>query len=319
MAADADADTALAMTALHTAYHNGFGFQASFLEGKGSDLVICFLYGEGCGWDDDLAVTTTKARADLGTDKIKIDDFIGHTYAEIHWTLYARIPEIIQYFLNHGMDVTLQMELKLHYKAGTRFDPRAAEAQSVGWFREQIAAPWLVDLARRSRTSPESIVLGWTMSPGRILCPWNWQTPEGKAFCAEMRARAPELIDRDLEAAGSYFENPAIRAICKKYRLLQYGPWWYGPTLDPAAPDPVADPAPALAPAPAPARVPVPVPMDEDVPECMICSDNFANTLVLPCGHQVVCKSCSRRLKDTPDHHTCVRCRNPITDVLIDA
>ena len=52
--------------------------------------------------------------------------------------------------------------------------------------------------------------------------------------------------------------------------------------------------------------------------ECMICMDNKANTLVVPCGHSVVCAVCSEKLKDTPDRLTCVRCRSPIEEVLSD-
>ncbi len=49
---------------------------------------------------------------------------------------------------------------------------------------------------------------------------------------------------------------------------------------------------------------------------CMICLDNEADTMVLPCEHCVVCKACSLGLEKTPVHNTCVRCRRPITHKL---
>lgn len=43
---------------------------------------------------------------------------------------------------------------------------------------------------------------------------------------------------------------------------------------------------------------------------CRICFDNPANTIVLPCGHQVFCKDCASKLKD------CAFDRRPISQVV---
>jgi len=51
---------------------------------------------------------------------------------------------------------------------------------------------------------------------------------------------------------------------------------------------------------------------------CCICMDKPADTMVLPCMHRSVCRSCSERLKTTHDAHVCVRCRQPLEHVLID-
>ena len=58
------------------------------------------------------------------------------------------------------------------------------------------------------------------------------------------------------------------------------------------------------------------IPVEEEDTECMICMDNPADTMVLPCEHCVVCKECSEQLKDTHDAKICVRCRREITDIL---
>jgi len=50
--------------------------------------------------------------------------------------------------------------------------------------------------------------------------------------------------------------------------------------------------------------------------ECMICMDARASTIAMPCGHVVVCSTCSEKLRGSNDVHTCVRCRRPITHVL---
>ncbi len=51
---------------------------------------------------------------------------------------------------------------------------------------------------------------------------------------------------------------------------------------------------------------------------CMICLDNKADTMVLPCNHIVVCKVCSNNLQKTPDNKICVQCRRPISEVMWD-
>jgi hypothetical protein len=50
----------------------------------------------------------------------------------------------------------------------------------------------------------------------------------------------------------------------------------------------------------------------------MVCFDRPANTLVLPCGHVAVCSVCAVLLRETADARRCVRCRRPITEVLVD-
>jgi hypothetical protein len=50
---------------------------------------------------------------------------------------------------------------------------------------------------------------------------------------------------------------------------------------------------------------------------CHICMDELADTMVLPCQHQVVCRQCSDKLKHTADAKKCVRCRRPITEILM--
>lgn len=53
-----------------------------------------------------------------------------------------------------------------------------------------------------------------------------------------------------------------------------------------------------------------------EIDECMICLENVPDTMVLPCEHNVVCKSCSDKLRETNDAKICVRCRREIEYVL---
>ena len=49
---------------------------------------------------------------------------------------------------------------------------------------------------------------------------------------------------------------------------------------------------------------------------CMICLENQPSTMVMPCCHVVVCDKCSRDLPKTGDANICVKCRQPITEVI---
>jgi hypothetical protein len=65
--------------------------------------------------------------------------------------------------------------------------------------------------------------------------------------------------------------------VFKKYKVMNHASWWWGPR-------------------------------EEEQKE--------ADTLVKPCGCRVVCRSCSVKLKQTADARICVKCRNPIVEVM---
>jgi hypothetical protein len=45
---------------------------------------------------------------------------------------------------------------------------------------------------------------------------------------------------------------------------------------------------------------------------CVICYDKEADTMVLPCGHTVVCWACYTLLEKSCDYRTCVQCLQPV-------
>jgi hypothetical protein len=67
-----------------------------------------------------------------------------------------------------------------------------------------------------------------------------------------------------------------------------------------------------------PMEVAVPDQTEETESLCMVCFEQQASTTVMPCGHHVVCRQCSRQLQRTNDHNTCVRCRRPIESIIED-
>jgi hypothetical protein len=134
---------------------------------------------------------------------------------------------------------------------------------------------------------------------------WNYSTPEGKAFCQILQKKMnykskPEDDYRKWDIFQNYDPTTLL--------TLDGSSSAASISTDASAPvssTPVSEPS---------KKKDLPEEDEEEV--CMICLDAKPNTMVLPCEHVVVCKACSTRLPSTPDAHTCVRCRRPITHVL---
>jgi hypothetical protein len=58
---------------------------------------------------------------------------------------------------------------------------------------------------------------------------------------------------------------------------------------------------------------------DEDGTLCTVCLEVRADTMALPCEHQVVCRACSEKLKATANARSCVYCRQGLTEVVMDS
>jgi hypothetical protein len=48
-----------------------------------------------------------------------------------------------------------------------------------------------------------------------------------------------------------------------------------------------------------------------EIPECVICMDNISEVICVPCGHQLACMECYKRLPKKK----CPLCRTDITDI----
>jgi len=49
---------------------------------------------------------------------------------------------------------------------------------------------------------------------------------------------------------------------------------------------------------------------------CCICMDAPRNTVMYPCGHQILCKDCGDRFKKEARHQVCPICRNRVRDII---
>lgn len=110
---------------------------------------------------------------------------------------------------------------------------------------------------------------------------WNYLTEEGRAFCRELRKT-------------SYFDHGEKR---EDYRTwATFDQCDYRTLLN---------------------KVVLPLLDDDNDDLCVVCMEKRADTMVLPCEHNVVCKECSLQLeKDALNKDKCVKCRRDVVHVL---
>lgn len=214
MASQEKTETSVVLGFLKAAWWNGFGFQADGIEEGWVALALCQIYLEpgkdptkAPEFDEDA--WTIKFREKLGTELVAFNDFIGRKYVKIHYTLYYRTQEILQMMLDDGLCLTLLSVLEVFYKPGDKFIPSEMESKFIA--------------VQRSRQKP----LQFFNEPRRwkLLCERNWETPEGKAFCREVRPLWPMDIDDDNKCD---YRNWPIHWPFAKRGLFDFAAW--GPT-----------------------------------------------------------------------------------------
>ena len=262
-----------------TLFCNGFyGYQAPGLGISDDKFAIC--------WCDDLTeeqVNLIKEKS--GSNTLVHDDFIGHGYITVMWNEYNKIPNIFNAMLELGL------WFKTNNKAATIFRPSETQVFTM----ELMEKKHIEQIKELLNLMPNCKYDSYYIKD-EFLEIWNYITDEGKEFCNYLRKlkKLPEMTDEDYLHKDNYFNWPLFQNYDKETLL----------TLDPIM---------VLVESP---NKKLKEEIKEELQECMICLDKIADTMILPCEHVVVCKECSIGLRNTNDHHTCVRCRRPITDIL---
>ena len=211
-----------------------------------------------------------------GSETVHLDDYLGRAYIEIHWTEYDKIESVLTSMLQHGHGFAL------HTKFRVVFAPEKGDKEFKWSMLESKVIREINELTGKPWYKPSDLSTDHHSFPEILFDIWNWKTPMGHTLCLGMR-----------ELTGLPHQDP----------LTDKNNYWLWDCFkgDPRVPvsyDPVTDA------------------LESSAETCMICLDRPADTLVLPCEHQVVCAACSAKLQDTPDAHTCVRCRRKIAAVL---
>ena len=217
-------------------------------------------------------------KIDSACESVTPEDCFGHDFVAVHWTETDKIDNVIGALL--GNDITLT------YFCKVKPTIKPSDLRGRPW-SQTILEECLITFCEQ---------FGWdriaTFVGSSFLKEWNWKTDKGKAFCMHMRSSLNKPLDR--RNSKNNYLTWAIFQNCDFKTLLDKAP-----------------------PSSVPKKTPSPIIIiDDDDDECMICLDAKPDTMVLPCGHCVVCKKCSPELQKTADAKICVKCRCPITHVL---
>lgn len=276
-------------------WYNGFGYQSPN-EGVDDKWIICF-----CKELNDQQVKQLQELS--GSRSVRSNEWLGKGYIEIQWDEYAKIKPVFDALLILGIPFTTQNKLSAYFDTNDKeFTDELAELKCIKRLRDYLKNKW-------------GDIHDTYIFKDVFFDYWNYKSDAGKQFCNEIRAlkRLPTMND---ELAKADKEN--------------YYNWQTFQNYDPVTlMDRVGSSPPSLQ-----NKTPKKGAMGElgfpnkslkrkfeeieEKNDCMICFENQPQTLVLPCGHSVVCKNCSHGLKRTADAKICVRCRNPIKEILED-
>ena len=232
---------------------------------------------EGCRGTEEMSMTDLEKiiRKETGIDSIEIWSTYGGDCLKIDRKDRTQIKRIIDAAMKNPIHL-LQTSLEPVYYPGESFSIELSEAKVIPRFREYLSDPKI-----RWVLEDKSYLYG----DERL-----WKTVEGKDLARAIYEHFPKK--RDEMTCPMYLVdlNPFVEGI--DYPMI-------------ASHDRENNPMRAAS-----ELMPI---LKAD--ECMVCFNAEPNTIVRPCGHQIVCAACSPQLIGTIDEKICLLCRRPITAV----
>ncbi len=261
-------------------HHNAFGFQPPD-QGVRDEFVIASISEIG-----NNQIKKINEMADTKT--VKEIDWVGRYFIGVHWTEYNKIETIFNVMLKLGMIFITWNKLSAKFnpvvdKIYTRQFEELKAIEHIKKFLEDFRHDFYgaYDL--------NLINDAW-------LNIWNWKTDQGKEFCTLCNKKLfkppPNMDHKDNYFNWDIFKN------CDFSTLLNID------SKDKQESKNEED------------KIKKEEPEEEDDEKyCLICMANEPDTTVFPCGHHIVCKICSVKLRETHDAKICVKCRRQITSI----
>ena len=255
-------------------------------------------------------IRTTVHDRTLG--EITVGNWIGHDYISMEWKDVRFFWLAMGALLHVGISVTTQSRLPVslparYIRTGERLTPAIAERMQLQHLestqREYVAINDGVDVRTGTALDPEkeSAYITRSLCNNTVYRHYSsWSSDDGRKIVEHVRkAHGLPVAMQDSESSD---EGDVT---VKRPRHPSDSP------SPPESPPKRAKTATSVVDLTAEPTV-----VEPDT--CMICMDLPADTLVLPCGHVVVCRACSVRLRDTNDALICCACRCPIGEILVD-
>ena len=264
-------------------YNSFSGFQAPNTGSGPNKFAIC--------WCGNLTTEQVNKIKELsGSTTLYYDDYIGHEYMSIDWTEYYAIPAIFNAMLATGCWFRTNNMAAAHFKPG----------QDLTFTYDIMERKAIENIKELLKYMPNCIHDDYYIKD-QYLDIWNYRTEEGKEFCKWLRQQKHKSPP-DYDHEDNYFKWDAFKS---------YNPGSLMSLEAPQLPE-----AQEVVEAESPDNKKIKIEEEDHDNICMICLDKEPDTMVLPCEHRIVCKECSIGLRKTNDHHTCVRCRRAITNIL---
>lgn len=276
--------------------------------GTRDSYVICFCRSS---FEHVADTVVSSIRNETGCETLMFDDFIGHGYLSVHWTEFSKIEAVLTALLQKGHSFQLVNCMNLPYspeKGDSMFRWSTLEEKVIQRLKKLLADPLFAD-ARNELLFRE-----------QFTDPWIWKTDEGKALCKRLRHLKHLPVEADEKE--NFWKWPCFKDVskdweCRPLTAAESTVPACQPLTSPVAVTPPPDGAASDKTLPEPEKDAFPAAWTEEPITCIICMDAKADTMVLPCMHQVVCRACSRALQDTDNATRCVICRQDIKEVVI--
>ena len=282
---------------------NGFGFQYA----RGGTDTECAIADIPGIYAPLIRRNLEMIKSDSNCKSVILNHLIGNEYVAVHWRDTNRIFDVL--------NVLLQMGIKFSLFAKNK---PSVYLEDYPLNREKIDKIMMREIDNvimwRGYNKVKSVF------GSRIFDPWNWQTKEGKDYCAKITSDVNfSLTDAEKR---NYTKWPIMMNMDVNTLLdlplsgpvISSDPVEPSASSDPVEPSVSSDPVEPSTPSEENNSSKKRKSIDETI--CVVCLEAVADTMVLPCEHCVVCKNCSVALRSTSNAHTCVYCRAVIEHIL---
>ena len=168
-------------------YDNGFGFPLQ----PNKKFSICSVKIT----DQSLALIATETNAHLTISS----DWDDNQFLQVPWTEHEKIFAVLTALIKHRYVFKTCTEPALIIDAGM-LTPTLKEAS--------VTSEWLERLRLSELHSGlnDQTVHDSERYPDKMFDPWNWQTPEGQEFCAQLRI-LKQMPPGTLEHKNNFYNN----------------------------------------------------------------------------------------------------------------
>ena len=248
-----------------------------------------------------------KIKAESGCQSLCAEEYIGHEYFSIAWYDYAKLQNVYDALVRNNV------AFRVTYNGYWGY-----------WPHENVYCPRLP--CTRENMEKQAVMritkdLDGSDSLRRCVLqalswphfgPWNWVTEQGRELCARLcRENGVEL--KPMDHRDNFYLLPVyvpLESLLPIRMIEERGLLTPRTSLAEIAAVHTSVPPAVLS------------QEEENVGHadiCQVCMMKPPDTVVMPCGHCVVCEECSKKLAqgDTPSKTKCIMCRGEIEGIYI--